>query len=423
MDSPPLAAGAFLTSKAKLRRNRGFYLKCFGIIKYILDLVKGGLGIGYNFTEEQLAVRDLVRSFAQKEVAPLSRQMDETGWNPELYKKYIATGLHATPVPEAYGGAGLGDVECAVITHELARADAGFAMSMEISWVCADMIRLHGSDEQKEKYLTAVADGKLFAFALTEPDSGSDAAGMRTRAKKQADGSYVVKGSKAWITNAGIADYYVVMAITDPDKGAKGISAFLVDAGTPGLIVDKEEDKMGMRSSDTHGLTFDDMKLPADALLGEEGKGFVYAMEGLDGGRISCAAISTGIAEHAMQIAKEYSLQRTAFGKPIAKFQGVSFKLANMSMYIDAMNLMLYDAAALKATGARCSKLAAEAKLLASTHATQICLDAIQILGGNGYSKEYNVERLLRDNKLMEIGEGTNEILRVVIGSAVLAEK
>lgn len=379
--------------------------------------------MGYNFTEEQLAVRDLVRSFAQKEVAPLSRQMDETGWNPELYKKYIATGLHATPIPEAYGGAGLGDVECAVITHELARADAGFAMSMEISWVCADMIRLHGSDEQKEKYLTAVADGKLFAFALTEPDSGSDAAGMRTRAKKQADGSYVVKGSKAWITNAGIADYYVVMAITDPDKGAKGISAFLVDAGTPGLIVDKEEDKMGMRSSDTHGFTFDDMKLPADALLGEEGKGFVYAMEGLDGGRISCAAISTGIAEHAMQIAKEYSLQRTAFGKPIAKFQGVSFKLANMSMYIDAMNLMLYDAAALKATGARCSKLAAEAKLLASTHATQICLDAIQILGGNGYSKEYNVERLLRDNKLMEIGEGTNEILRVVIGSAVLAEK
>ena len=348
--------------------------------------------MGYNFTEEQLAVRDLVRSFAQKEVAPLSRQMDETGWNPELYKKYIATGLHATPIPEAYGGAGLGDVECAVITHELARADAGFAMSMEISWVCADMIRLHGSDEQKEKYLTAVADGKLFAFALTEPDSGSDAAGMRTRAKKQADGSYVVKGSKAWITNAGIADYYVVMAITDPEKGAKGISAFLVDAGTPGLIVDKEEDKMGMRSSDTHGLTFDDMKLPAGALLG-------------------------------MQIAKEYSLQRVAFGKPIAKFQGVSFKLANMSMYIDAMNLMLYDAAALKATGVRCSKLAAEAKLLASTHATQICLDAIQILGGNGYSKEYNVERLLRDNKLMEIGEGTNEILRVVIGSAVLAEK
>lgn len=379
--------------------------------------------MGYSFTEEQLAVRDLARAFAQKEVAPLSREMDETGWNALLYEKYIATGLQAVPIPEMYGGAGLGDVECAVIVHELARADAGFAMAMEISWVCADMIMRHGSAEQKEKYLTGMAEGKLCAFALTEPDSGSDAAGMRTRAKKQEDGTYIVNGSKAWITNSGIADYYVVMAVTDPDKKAKGISAFLVDAGTPGLGIGKEEDKMGMRSSDTHGLTFDDMKLPAGALLGEEGKGFIYAMEGLDGGRISCAAISTGIAEHAMQIAKAYSLQRTAFGRPISQFQGVSFKLADMAMYIDAMKLFLYDTAAMKASGARCSRQAAEAKLFAATHATQICLDAIQILGGNGYSKEYDAERLLRDNKLMEIGEGTNEIQRVVISAALLAEK
>ncbi len=379
--------------------------------------------MGYKFTEEQIAVRNLARAFAQKEVLPLSREMDETGWNSELYEKYIATGLQAAPIPEAYGGAGLGDVECAVIVHELARADAGFAMAMEISWVCADMICRHGSEAQKEKYLTGLAEGKLCAFALTEPDSGSDAAGMRTRAKKQDDGTYIVNGSKAWITNAGIADYYVIMAVTDPEKKAKGISAFLVDAGTPGLGIGKEEDKMGMRSSDTHGLTFDDMILPADALLGEEGKGFVYAMEGLDGGRISCAALSTGIAEHAMEIAKTYALQRVAFGKPIAHFQGVSFKLADMAMYIDAMNLLLYDTAELKASGVRCSRQAAEAKLFAATHATQICLDAIQILGGNGYSKEYDVERLLRDNKLMEIGEGTNEIQRIVIAAAMLAEK
>lgn len=376
--------------------------------------------MSYKFTEEQLAIRDLARSFAQKEVEPLSRDMDEHGWNAALYEKYKAVGLQATPVPEAYGGAGLGDIECAIITQELARADAGFAMASEISWVCTDMIIRHGSDAQKQKYLPGIAKGKLCAFGLTEPDCGSDAAGMRTRAKKQADGSYVVNGSKAWITNSGIADYYVIMAVTDPDKRAKGISAFLVDAGTPGLLINKEEDKMGMRSSDTHGLTFDDMKLPPDALLGEEGMGFVYAMEGLDGGRISCTAISTGIAQHAMDLAMKYAKERTAFGKPIAKFQAIAFKLANMAMYTDAMELMLYDAAELKSTGVRCSRQAAEAKLFASTHATQICLDAIQIFGGNGYSKEYHVEQLLRDNKLMEIGEGTNEVQRIVISGALL---
>lgn len=376
--------------------------------------------MSYKFTEEQLAIRNLARSFAQKEVEPLSRDMDEHGWNAALYEKYKAVGLQATPVPEAYGGAGLGDIECAIITQELARADAGFAMASEISWVCTDMIIRHGSDAQKQKYLPGIAEGKLCAFGLTEPDCGSDAAGMRTRAKKQADGSYVVNGSKAWITNSGIADYYVIMAVTDPDKRAKGISAFLVDAGTPGLLINKEEDKMGMRSSDTHGLTFDDMKLPPDALLGEEGMGFVYAMEGLDGGRISCTAISTGIAQHAMALAMKYAKERTAFGKPIAKFQAIAFKLANMAMYTDAMELMLYDAAELKSTGVRCSRQAAEAKLFASTHATQICLDAIQIFGGNGYSKEYHVEQLLRDNKLMEIGEGTNEVQRIVISGALL---
>lgn len=376
--------------------------------------------MSYKFTEEQLAIRDLARSFAQKEVEPLSRDMDEHGWNAALYEKYKAVGLQATPVPEAYGGAGLGDIECAIITQELARADAGFAMASEISWVCTDMIIRHGSDARKQKYLPGIAAGKLCAFGLTEPDCGSDAAGMRTRAKKQADGSYVVNGSKAWITNSGIADYYVIMAVTDPDKRAKGISAFLVDAGTPGLLINKEEDKMGMRSSDTHGLTFDDMKLPPDALLGEEGMGFVYAMEGLDGGRISCTAISTGIAQHAMALAMKYAKERTAFGKPIAKFQAIAFKLANMAMYTDAMELMLYDAAELKSTGVRCSRQAAEAKLFASTHATQICLDAIQIFGGNGYSKEYHVEQLLRDNELMEIGEGTNEVQRIVISGALL---
>lgn len=376
--------------------------------------------MGYKFTEEQKNIQAMVRDFTKKEVEPRGREMDQNGWCHELYEKYIETGLQSTPIPEEYGGAGLSDVECAIITHELAKGDAGFAMAMEISWVCTDMILKHGSEAQKQKYLSGVVDGKLFAFCLTEPGAGSDAAGLRTRAKKQADGSYVINGSKAWITNSGIADYYVIMAVTDPEKGANGISAFIVDKGTPGLIIDAEEDKMGMRSSDTHGMTFDDLKVPAEALLDKEGMGFKMAMEGLDGGRVSCTAISTGIAEHALDIAKNYALERVAFGKPIAKHQAVAFKIADMAMYIEAMKLMLYDVAEMKASGVRCSVQAAEAKLFAASHTTTICLDAIQILGGNGYSKEYNVERLMRDNKLMEIGEGTNEVQRIVISGAIL---
>lgn len=295
--------------------------------------------MGYKFTEEQLDIQSMVRDFTKKEVEPRGREMDQNGWCKELYEKYIETGLQATPIPEEYGGAGLSDVECA-ITHMSWQRRCRFCDGHGNSWVCTDMILKHGSEAQKQKYLTGVAEGKLFAFCLTEPGAGSDAAGLRTKAKKHADGSYVINGSKAWITNSGIADYYVVMAVTDPEKGANGISAFIVDKGTPGLIIDAEEDKLGMRSSDTHGMTFDDMKLPADALLDKEGMGFKFAMEGLDGGRVSCTAISTGIAEHALDIAKNYALERVAFGKPIAKHQAIAFKIADMAMYIEAMKLM-----------------------------------------------------------------------------------
>ncbi len=377
--------------------------------------------MGYKFTDEQLDIQSLARTFTTKEVEPRGREMDEKGFDHELYEKYIATGLQAAPIAEEYGGAGLSDVECAIIVHELAKGDAGFAMSMEISWVCADMISRFATPEQKAKYLPLVAEGDLFAFCLTEPSAGSDAAGLRSRAKKQPDGSYIINGSKAWITNAAIADHYVILAITDPEKGANGISAFIIDKGQAGLIIEKEEDKMGMRSSDTHGLSFDDMHVPAEALLGgQEGLGFKMAMQGLDGGRISCTAISVGLAEHAFTKAKAYAFDRTTFGKPIVKHQAIAFKFAEMSTYIEAMKLMLYDAAEKKASGVRCSQEAAQAKLFASTNATQICLEAIQILGGNGYSKEYDVERFVRDNKLMEIGEGTNEVLKIVISGAIL---
>lgn len=372
------------------------------------------------FTEEQLDIQQLARSFAQKEVAPRSKDMDINGWCQELYDKYVETGLCGTPIPEEYGGAGMTDVEAAIIVHELAKADAGFAMACEISWVCVDIILHHGTEEQKQKYLRAAAEGKLFSFCLTEPGSGSDAAGMKTKAVKQADGTWLVNGSKMFITNSAVADHFLLTAVTDPFKGAKGISAFVFDKGQQGFVVGAEEDKMGMRSSDTHTLSFDDMILPADALVGDEGSGFIYAMEGLDGGRISCTAISTGISEHALEIAKEYAKVRETFGKPIAKHQAIAFKLADMAMNIQAMQLMLYDVAKDKADGKKVSPRAAAAKLFASTHATQICLDAIQILGGYGYSREYHVERLLRDNKLMEIGEGTNEVQRIVISGALL---
>lgn len=379
--------------------------------------------MSYKFTDEQLDIQQLVRDFTKKEVTPRDREMDVKGFDMELFHKYNEIGLPGTPIPEEYGGVGLSDVECAIIVHELAKGSASFAMSMEISWVCADMILRFGTEAQKQKYLPAIANGALFAFCLTEPGSGSDAAGMKSRAKKQADGSYIINGSKAWITNPGIADHFIIMAITDPEKGAHGISAFIVDKGQQGLFVDAEEDKMGMRGSDTHGLTFDDMHVPAEALLGEkEGLGFKMAMQGLDGGRVSCTAISTGLAEHAMDLAKAYAFERKTFGKPIAKHQAIAFKFADMATYIEAMKLMLYDVAEMKASGIRCSKEAAQAKLFASTNTTKICLEAIQILGGNGYSKEYDVERLLRDNKLMEIGEGTNEVLKIVISSAVLAK-
>lgn len=377
----------------------------------------------FQFTEEQKMIRDMVREFTKKEVEPRDKWMDENGFDYELHKKLIQAGLMGIHLDEKYGGGGGDAVTSIIVIHEIAKGSASTALFLDANWLAADLILYHGTEAQKDKYLPQAAQGKIFAFGLTEASGGSDAAAIRSTVVPAPDGGWIMNGGKAWITNSGVADYYIILAKTDPDAGAKGISAFIVPKDAEGLSIGKFEDKMGMRGTATCELAFNDLHLPADALLGQLGFGFKYAMQALDGARISIGAISAGLSEHAMTIAKNYANERIAFGKPIGKFQGIQFKFADMAAEIRAMELLTYDTAAMKAAGMRHTLEAAETKLFSGTRCTQICLECQQVLGGNGYSKEFHVERFVRDAKLLEIGEGTNEILRMLIGGTVLAQK
>ena len=379
--------------------------------------------ITFQFTEEQNMIRDMVREFTKKEVEPRDKWMDENGFDYDLHKKLTQAGLMGIHLAEKYGGGGGDAVTSIIVIHELAKGSASVALFLDANWLAADLILYHGSEAQKDKYLPLAAQGKIFAFGLTESSAGSDAAGIKSTVVPAEDGGWILNGGKAWITNSGVADYYVILAKTDPEAGNKGISAFIVPKEVEGLTVGKFEDKMGMRGSATCELSFDNIHLPADALLGDLGKGFKMAMEALDGARISIGAIAAGLSEHAMTVAKNYANERMTFGKPIAKHQGIQFKFADMAAEIRAMELLTYDTARIKAEGKRHTLEAAETKLFSGTRCTQICLECQQVLGGNGYSKEYNVERFVRDAKLLEIGEGTNEILRMLIGGTVLAQK
>lgn len=375
----------------------------------------------FKFTEEQTMIRDMVREFTKNEVEPRDKWMDENGFDYDLHKKLCEAGLMGIHLPEQYGGGGGDAVTSEIVINEISKGSASVALFLDADWLAADMILAHGSEAQKEKYLPLAAEGKIFAFGLTESSAGSDAAGIKSVATKTADG-YVLNGGKAWITNSGVADYYLIMAKTDPDAGAKGISVFIVPKDAEGLTVGKFEHKMGMRGSATCELSFDNIKLPADALVGAEGMGFKIAMIALDGARISIGAIASGLAQHAMSIAKAYANERTTFGKPIARYQGVAFKFADMAAKVRATDLMVWDTAEMKAEGKRHTVEAAELKLLSSKWCREICDECIQVLGGNGYSAEFHVERLYRDAKLLEIGEGTSEILRMVISGAFLAQ-
>ncbi len=383
----------------------------------------------FPLSEEHRMIRDAAREFAQKEIAPIAAEHDESGKFPyETIRKMGEMGFMGIEVPEEYGGAGLDTLSYVLALEEICKVDAahGTIMSVNNSLFCYGILKF-GTEEQKQKYLRAVASGKAIgAYALTEPMSGSDAGNMRTRAEREGD-FYVLNGRKSWITSGPVADYFVVFAMTDPTKKHKGITAFIVDGKTPGLIRGKKEPKLGIRASDTSEILFENCRVPVANRLGEEGEGFKIAMTILDAGRIGIAAQALGIAEAAYEASVKYAREREAFGQPIGAFQGIGFKIADMKTRIEAARLLTYNAALAKerakTTGERFTLEASMAKLFASETAMFCAHAAVQIHGGMGYSKELPIERYFRDAKITEIYEGTSEIQRLVIARQELGIK
>jgi len=376
--------------------------------------------VNITFTEEQLMMQKMVREFAAQEIAPVVEKMEKGQFPRELLRKMGGLGLMGISIPEEYGGAEMDFVSYVIAIHELSKASAavGVILSVHTS-VGTNPIVYFGTQEQKQKYLPKLAAGDyLAAFCLTEPSAGSDAASLKTRAKREG-AHYILNGSKMFITNGGEADVYIVFAKTNPDLGSKGISAFIVEKNTPGLVVGKDEKKLGLHGSRTVQLTFEDMKVPVENLLGREGEGFPIAMANLNAGRIGIAAQALGIAEAALSAAVDYAKQRHQFGKPIAAQQGIAFKLADMATSVEAAKLLVYQAAAMRAQGLPCGKEASMAKLFASKTAVEVTTEAIQVFGGYGYTEDYPVERYFRDAKVTEIYEGTSEIQRIVISKSL----
>lgn len=376
----------------------------------------------FQLTEEQEMLRDMVRNFAENEVAPGAAERDEKEqFDRSLFDAMAELGLTGIPFPEEYGGAGSDYISYAIAVEELSRvcASTGVTLSAHVS-LCSWPIYAYGTEEQKKKYLTPLAKGeKIGAFGLTEPSAGSDASNTKTTAVLDGD-EWVLNGSKIFITNGGEAEIYVVTAVTDKSKGHRGISAFIVEKGTPGFSFGKKEEKMGIRASTTMELVFEDCRIPKENLLGELGQGFKIALSTLDGGRIGIGAQAVGIAQGALDQALKYSKERVQFGQPISSFQGIQFMLADMATKIEAARLLVYRAAYLESIGERFSKEAAMAKLFASETAMEVTIKAVQILGGYGYTREYPVERMMRDAKITEIYEGTSEVQRIVIASNLL---
>ena len=369
------------------------------------------------FTEEQNMMRNMVREFAKEKIAPFIEHMEAGEFPRDIIKEMGELGLMGITIPEQYGGAEMDFMSYIIAIHELSKVSAtvGVILSVHTS-VGTNPILYFGTEEQKQKYVPKLASGEyLGAFCLTEPSAGSDAGSLKTRAVKDGD-YYKLNGSKVFITNGGEADVYIVFANTDPEKGSRGISAFIVEKGTPGFIIGKDEHKMGLHGSRTVELTFEDMRVPVENLLGQEGEGFKIAMANLDVGRIGIAAQALGIAEAALDEAVAYSKERKQFGKPISFNQGIGFKLADMATAVEASRLLVYNAANLRQLGKPCGQEASMAKLFASKTAVDVAIEAVQVFGGYGYTEEYPVERLFRDAKITEIYEGTSEIQRLVIG-------
>ena len=371
----------------------------------------------FKLSEEHEMIRKMVRDFAQKEVAPTAAQRDEDEtFDMDIFHKMAELGLTGIPWPEEYGGIGSDYLAYVIAVEELSRvcASTGVVLSAHTS-LAGWPIFNYGNEEQKQKYLRPLAEGsKMGAYCLTEAGSGSDAGGMKTTAKRDGD-DYVISGSKIFITNGGIADTYIVFAVTDPESKHKGTSAFIVESTFEGFAVGKKEKKMGIRSSPTTEVILDNCRVPKENLLGEEGDGFIIAMKTLDGGRNGIAAQAVGIAQGALDAAVDYSKERVQFGKPIVANQGISFKLADMATATEASRLLTYQAAWLESNNLPYGKASAMAKLMAGDTAMKVTTEAVQVFGGYGYTKDYPVERYMRDAKITQIYEGTQEIQRLVI--------
>jgi len=375
----------------------------------------------FQLSEEQQLLQDTARRFAREEMAPVAGHYDQSGEFPrEIIRKAWGLGLVSTVIPEDYGGVDLSILDQCLVVEELAWACSGMTTSMMANDLGLMPIIISGTDEQKRRWLAPAAeDFKIVAFCLSEPEAGSDVAGLQLRAERDGD-AYLLNGTKCWITNGGEADFYTVFATLDRSSRHKGICAFVVPTDAPGVEPGKKEDKMGQRASDTRVIHFENVRVPAQDRLGEEGQGFRVAMQTLDRTRPPIGALATGIAQRALDESLQYAQQRKAFGGPIANFQAVQFMLADMAKDLEASRLLTLQSAWMVDRGGSASKYSSFAKCFATDTAMRVTTDAVQVFGGNGYTKEYPVEKLMRDAKLMQIYEGTNQIQRVVIARELL---
>ncbi len=384
------------------------------------------ISAGTDLTPEQAQIRETVRDFARREIAPIAAELDEESRFPkETLEKMGPLGLLGIPVPQEYGGAGADLLSYMLALEEISACCGSTALTLAAHTSLATLsILAFGTDDQKARYVPDLASGaRLGSFGLTEPHAGSDAGATRTTARREGD-EYVVNGSKIYITNASHADVFVITARTGaPDEGTRGITSLIIERGAAGFTVGKKEEKLGLRASDTATLHFSDCRVPVENRLGAEGEGFANFMKTLDGGRIGIGAMSVGIAQAALDVAADYATQRRAFGRTIDEFGAIREKIADMATSIHASRLLVYDAGRLRMAGRPHTREAAMAKLFASEMVVRVTREAIQILGGNGYSRDYPVERFYRDAKLLEIGEGTSEIQRIVIARSVLQSR
>ena len=378
--------------------------------------------MSFSMTDQQKEMAELARKFAENEVKPYSQQMDEEmKFIPGLVQKMADIGFMGINVPEEYGGSGMDDVTKSLVIAEIAKVDASLAELLAVHTLVSDIILRNGHEEQKKTYLTKACTGAVGAFALTEPGAGSDAAAATTKAIADGD-AYVINGVKCFISNMGPeeGDYVVLIALTDPEKKTRGMSAIIVDRGTPGFSLGKTENKMGLRAAPVSELIFNNCRVPRAQLLGQEGRGFMIAMAGLDGGRIGMAAQAVGIAQGAIEAAVEYTGQRIQFGKPINANQGIQWYLADMATTTEAALLMTINAARIRDEGGNCGCEASMAKYFASENAVKVCDRALQLHGGYGYMKDYPIERMYRDARIIPLYEGTSEIQKMVISRTVI---